>query len=80
MSTSKSDRPLNDKPTPDDLAGIPFCVEEEEKPALRVRGTRDGKVPEEKTHAATPPANAQTLPTPDDLAGIPVLVEEDRLI
>ncbi len=54
----------NGKPTADDLAGIPVCLEEDQ-PTIRIRPPAD-------TPLAGP---APKSPTADDLAGIPVTAE-----
>jgi hypothetical protein len=64
MSTPSSESPRPEKPTADDLAGIPVCVEEDH-PTIRVR--EPSQIP--------PFPFAQGPPTADDLAGIPVTVE-----
>jgi hypothetical protein len=89
MSTPLPGLPSPGKPTPDDLAGIPVCLEEDNPtirtrkshgpqraggPGVRVRGPRTrGSL--SSVQGSQPSKHA---PTADDLAGIPVSVEEDE--
>jgi hypothetical protein len=76
MSTPRPRSPRNESPTPDDLAGTPICLEEDESPtrsagsilpkAVRTRGNIGGR----SGHATEPPPT-----TADDLAGIPITDE-----
>jgi hypothetical protein len=67
MSTPSSETPRPKKPTADDLAGIPVCLEEDH-PTIRVR--EPSQIP--------PLQPAQSPPTADDLAGIPVCAEAEE--
>jgi len=58
MSTSQKSNGKPGPPTPDDLAGIPVCLDEE-------AGTQA-----KSAKPATSASHAKTTPTPDDLAGV----------
>jgi hypothetical protein len=89
MNTPVPGSPSPGKPTPDDLAGVPVCLEEDNPtirtrkshgpqraggPGVRVRGhKRRGSL--SRAQGSQPSKRA---PTADDLAGIPVSVEEDE--
>jgi len=64
VSTPAPESPRPGKPTADDLAGIPVCVEEN-GPTIRGR----------KSPHTSPSPPAPGAPTADDLAGIPVTAE-----
>jgi hypothetical protein len=76
MSTPRPRSPRNEHPTPDDLAGTPICLEDDQSPsgsggsklpkAVRTRGSTRGP----SGHAIEAPP-----PTADDLAGIPIIDE-----
>lgn len=61
----RDERPAPHPPTPDDLAGIPVCVEGKEDTTIRPSRVK-------RREALPSPVG---LPTPDDLAGIMVCVE-----
>jgi hypothetical protein len=80
MSTPKPHAPRHDQPTPDDLAGVPVC-QEEDQPPIRVRKSRGPKVRgrgSKRSRGATPAPAPPGPPTADDLAGIPVLAEGEE--
>lgn len=62
---------LRHQPTPDELAGIPACPEED-KAMIRPRG-RIGSKAQANHQAAT--RRTQSAPTADDLAGAPVTAQ-----
>jgi hypothetical protein len=65
VNTPNPETPRPRKPSADDLAGIPVCLEEDH-PTIRVRDA-----------SQLPPVQPpQRPPTADELAGIPVCVEE----
>jgi hypothetical protein len=75
MSAPRPDTPRHSVPTPDDLAGIPAC-KEEDNPTIRVYEARDTKG---QGRAGTSVSGAPPgPPTPDDLAGIPVEAEGEE--
>jgi hypothetical protein len=75
MSAPTPDRPDHNKPTPEDLAGIPVCLEEgpttrvEMSSGARVGGGRD---------CGGPPEPFQGPPTADDLAGTPACFGDEE--
>jgi hypothetical protein len=80
MSTPKADSRRLDKPTPDDLAGTPVCMEED-RPTIRVLGARGVRVRGRggKSIRGAPLAQSSpTRPTADDLAGISVSAEGEE--
>jgi hypothetical protein len=66
MSSAKGDSNPRKKPTADDLAGVPVCLEED-NPTLFSR-KKSGRL-------GPPPPPLKGPPTADDLAGVPVCVE-----
>jgi hypothetical protein len=78
MSASRPNRRDHDKPTPDDLAGIPVS-KEEDNPIIRVRGGRSRGRGGKKVRGAAP-ASPPAPPSADDLAGIPVSAEGDEQV
>ena len=76
MNTAIPESSSPDRPTPEDLTGVPACIEEDHPTirllgpqAVRTRGGTDG------------PDGRRTMdrtPTVDDLAGIPVCAEGDE--
>jgi hypothetical protein len=65
------------QPTPDDLAGIPVC-HEEDGPTRGARKRRGGRNGPGRTGDRTPPPAPPGLPTADDLAGIPVSADGEK--
>jgi hypothetical protein len=68
-----------DNPTPDDLAGIPACIEEDH-PTIRSRGSQSRKAVRTRGSLGGPSGRriAEDTPTADDLAGIPISAEGDE--
>jgi hypothetical protein len=69
MSTAKGDSNRRKKPTADDLAGVPVCIEGD-NPTLFSR-KKSGRGP-----FVVPPLTR--TPTADDLAGVPVCAEGEE--
>jgi hypothetical protein len=77
MSTPDAESRGANRPTPDELAGIPVCLEEDD-PMVLVLEPRDvncGPRAGLRLPAAAPLPPAGYRPTADDLAGIPVSAE-----
>ena len=76
MSIPGSKSSGSDKPTPDDLAGIPVCVEEDHG-TLRLRGVAAPQANRAGSGTGEAPGagNGERVPTAADLAGIPVCAE-----
>ena len=76
MNTAIPESSSHDRPTPQDLTGVPACIEEDH-PTVRLRGPQAGRI-----HGSVGgPHGRRTTertPTVDDLAGIPVCVEGDE--
>jgi len=80
MSTPIPEPTRSDKPTPDDLAGVPACIEEDQ-PTMQVRGSQAPRqtVRSRGSTGGTPGRRImERTPTADDLAGIPVCAEVDE--
>jgi hypothetical protein len=76
----ESRSPRFDKPKPEDLAGIPACLEED-NPRLGTQESQDPQVvmhPTVLVGGSLPGWRANRPPTADDLAGIPVCAEGDE--
>jgi hypothetical protein len=78
MSAPTPDSKRSDKPTPDDLAGIPIC-KEEMKAATRLDSSVGGGMTRHgEEHDSNEPPAPPGRPTADDLAGIPVSAEGEE--
>jgi hypothetical protein len=79
MSTATPDSQGHEQPTPEDLAGIPVC-KEEDNPTIRVRKSRGVRVRGYggKRVRGASPAPPQAPPTADDLAGTPASAEGEE--
>ena len=71
MRGSKHQSRHQNKPTPDDLAGIPVCIEEQ-GPAISASALKTRRRGGKKVRGAPP--------TADDLAGIPVTAQGKEVL
>jgi hypothetical protein len=62
------------RPTADDLAGVPACIEEND-PTILLRSAQLSRT-RDRAGEPSAPRTIERAPTPDDLAGIPVFAEE----
>ncbi len=79
MSTRIPESTRSDKPSPEDLAGVPACMEEDQ-PTVQMRGSRAPRAVRSRGSTGAAPRSRimKRTPTADDLGGIPVCAEGDE--